>query len=237
MRTVHHLPIDEVVPPARAILEAQGVPHFRQNDGSSKDLALEAIQLYREKANPAALIMDVAKDEFASVFNGEGRNEIESPVKPIYEASDTLALFAVTIGQALCTEISRRFQMNDFAVGSMLDAAASEGTEMAAQVVENLYRDHLGSTNTFTHRSGILRFSPGYCGWHISAQKKLFSVLRPGEIGITLNESYLMQPLKSITGVIITGEKSIFIFDDTYSFCRACADHTCRERIQVMMDQ
>lgn len=50
------------------------------------------------------------------------------------------------------------------------------------------------------------RFSPGYCGWHITEQKKIFSLLPPRICDITLNDSCLMHPIKSISGVIGIGE-------------------------------
>ena len=237
MRTITPIPVEAALPSVRSVLEAQGIPHFQQNNDRTKSLAREAIALYQEKAKSIGILMEVPKEQFAFVFNGEGRNENESPVGPISQASTALALTAVTIGETICKEISNLFQTNDFALGSMLDATASEGTEMTAQLVESLYRKHLEETGRLSSRDGILRFSPGYCGWHISGQKKLFDALRPSEIGISLNESYLMQPLKSISGIIIAGEKHIFYFDDTFSFCRDCADHSCRERIQTIMDQ
>lgn len=237
MRTIIQIPVDGVFPPVGAILEAQGIPRFRQNDERTKLLALEAIEIYRERAKPTGIFMEVTAEEFAFVFQGEGRNESESPVRPISEASDQCALYAVTTGETLCTEISRRFLSRDFALGSMLDAAASEGTEMTAQVLQNVYRSHLKDKHSLGPRDGMLRFSPGYCGWHVSGQKKLFNLLRPEEIDISLNDSCLMKPLKSISGVIIVGRKDIFAIDDTFSFCRDCVDHTCQERIQALMNQ
>lgn len=50
------------------------------------------------------------------------------------------------------------------------------------------------------------RYSPGYCGWHVSEQQKLFSlfpVVSP--CGIRLTESSLMIPIKSVSGVIGVG--------------------------------
>ena len=237
MRTVIQIPIDDVTPSPAAILEAQGVPHGRHNHERTRGLALQALGIYREKARPAGCLMETTNEVFASVFHGEGRNEKESPVKPIAEASTHRALFAVTIGEPVCREISDRFRANDFALGSMLDAAASAGADMAAQVLEDLFRKELAEKGRLGPRDGVLRFSPGYCGWHMSSQRKLFDVLRPGELGITLNMSFLMQPLKSVTGAILSGEKGIFIFDDTFAFCRDCTDHTCRDRIQTIMNQ
>ncbi len=46
------------------------------------------------------------------------------------------------------------------------------------------------------------RFSPGYGDLSMEFQKDLFRVLVPGKIGITLSESLLMSPSKSVTAVI-----------------------------------
>lgn len=237
MRTIVQIPIDDATPSTAAILEAQGVPRHRHGHKGTSALALLALGIYREKARPTGILLDATPGEFARVFHGEGRNEPESPVRAISGASTHHALFAVTIGEPVCTEIAERFRTNDFALGAMLDAAASAGADMAAGVLEDRWRSSLRSRGLYGTREGVLRFSPGYCGWHISAQRQLFDLVHPADIGVTLNESYLMQPLKSVTGGILCGPKDIFIVDDAFPFCKECTDHTCRERMQAVIDQ
>ena len=62
---------------------------------------------------------------------------------------------------------------------------------------------------------GVLRYSPGYCGWHVSGQINLFNTLTPEKIGITLGESCLMNPLKSVSGVLVAGPPNIHISTPT----------------------
>ena len=50
-------------------------------------------------------------------------------------------------------------------------------------------------------------YSPGYCGWHVREQMKLFSLLPPAPCGITLNDSCLMTPIKSVSGIIALGKE------------------------------
>lgn len=85
--------------------------------------------------------------------------------------------------------------------------------------------------------AATMLFSPGYCGWHVSGQKRLFESLRPDEIGIELSESFLMQPLKSVSGVIVVGPREIFDFDDAFSFCDECSTHSCRDRIRTVLER
>ena len=237
MQDIINISIEDAISSIRAVLEAQGIPHDRQTDERTNQLAQEALSVFRDKATPAGIIKEVSQDEFGKVFDGVGLNNDDSPVKPIFRASEHLALYAVTLGERICAEIAQLFREREFALASMLDSAASEGAERTAEAVERVYQARLRKSGGLDSHRGILRFSPGYCGWHISAQKKLFDILGPHGIGIALNESYLMQPIKSISGVIISGEKEIFDFDDNFSFCRDCSTHECRERILAVKNQ
>jgi len=237
IRKILEIPVAEVLPSPVAVMGGQGIPRWIAPDGRIARLAEDAVALYRDRARPAGIIVEITGGEFGTVFQGRGSNEPDSPVGPIYRASDHLALFAVTVGEAVCAEIARLFRENDFALGSMLDSAASEGADLAAQSAEEFYRGHLKRSGMLDSRGGTLRFSPGYCGWHISAQRALFDALQPGAIGITLNDSFLMQPLKSVSGVILSGRRDIFDFEDVFSFCRDCRTHSCRDRIASLLEQ
>ena len=109
----------------------------------------------------------------------------------------------------------------------MLDAAASEGAERFVNVIEKRFA---GRTSTGS-RTAVLAYSPGYCGWHVSAQRKLFDRLRPTECGITLNSSFLMSPLKSVSGVLVAGHPEIHEFPDEFECCAVCVTRECRDRL------
>lgn len=237
MRKAMSIPIDSATPSAGAVLKGQGVPQRAVSNETMTRLAQEAISIYRDMSDPVGVLMEISKADFEAVYNGEGKNEDEAPLGSIYPASDSLALFAATVGENVGAEITRLFDANDFALGSMLDSAASEGAEMAARIVESYYQSYLREKDRLTSSFGVLQFSPGYCGWHVSAQKKLFEFLRPGDIGIELGESFLMRPLKSISGVIVVGPKETFEFEDVFPFCSRCDTHSCRDRIKAILEQ
>ena len=50
------------------------------------------------------------------------------------------------------------------------------------------------------------RYSPGYCGWNVSDQQKLFALLPKNFCGVSLNENSMMLPVKSISAVIGIGK-------------------------------
>ena len=229
MHEIIDIDIEKTIPSKMAILRAQGIPDHAHPGQKILDMIQSVLETYRNLARPVGIVKDISMQRFTSVYMGEGENDPETPLEDIYKFSDSLALFAVTIGEDICSEIRRLFETNDFAQASILDSTASEGTELAAIFAERVQADYLkGAMNT---KPGIAvsRFSPGYCGWHISGQKKLFEFLQPDKIGITLNDSCLMQPIKSISGVFVAGNEKIFEISDSYPFCSDCASHSCQE--------
>ncbi len=75
---------------------------------------------------------------------------------------------------------------------------------MGSVMVENLveqFQSHMGEHYQAQDKLVTLRFSPGYCDWPVTEQKKLFKLLDFKKIGVELSDSCLMQPRKSISGV------------------------------------
>ena len=62
------------------------------------------------------------------------------------------------------------------------------------------------------------RFSPGYCGWHVSQQQLLFPLFNGHTCGIRLTDSSLMLPIKSVSGIIGLG-KEVRRLDYTCGLC------------------
>ena len=71
------------------------------------------------------------------------------------------------------------------------------------------------------------RFSPGYGDLPLEMQKDVFRVLDcPRKIGLTLNESLLMSPSKSVTAIIGIGGKA----EETKNKCGTCEKTDCAYR-------
>jgi len=45
------------------------------------------------------------------------------------------------------------------------------------------------------------RYAPGYCGWPLYEQQNILECLQPSHIGVTMSESFSLQPMHSITGI------------------------------------
>ena len=118
--------------------------------------------------------------------------------------AETLAFFVATAGAGI-TEWSRRvMQEQDYLQAYFIDALGSELVEKAADWLEEQVIAWSGERGQATTN----RYSPGYCGWSVSEQHKFFSLL-PGKFcGISLTDSALMQPEKSVSGVVGIGGRS-----------------------------
>jgi hypothetical protein len=222
------LELRDILPEQGAVLQHQGIPKHVNVSQTTQALFKNAMEIFTENANPVSLIGTLSIDQFDSIFRGEGNNPEDIPLKHIYPQAEQLALFALTMGSHISEKIEQLFKDNDFALGSMLDAVASLAADKAAEVCENYFHRQLGEPSDLT----VLSYSPGYCGWHISAQKKLFQFLHPEIIGISLNDSYLMIPLKSVTGVLVAGKKEIHFFDNDFPFCDDCKTYSCLVRMK-----
>jgi hypothetical protein len=234
MREVVSIDLDEVLPDASAVLESQGIPAGVDPGERTRGLLTDALDLLRECIQPVGVFAEVTGDEFTAVHRGMDRNAPETPLEIIYPRATRLALFAVTLGSAVGARIVNLFALKDFALGSMLDGAASEATEKAGDAVERQFFRRLKDEG-ISPETQPLRYSPGYCGWHLSGQSALFECLQPQEIGLSLRESFLMEPLKSMSGVLVAGPPRIHLFKPDYPFCESCRTHSCRPRMRAIM--
>ncbi len=225
---------DPFVPTREVVLELQGVPKTGKISPQSEALLASALEEVDGLAEPKAVYRPVSEEDFAAVYAGEGVNEHPNPVDEIFPRAGRLALFALTLGPVISDRITSLFREGDFALGYMLDSVASVMAEQVADRVEAHFEEALERNGLPERSRAVMRYSPGYCGWDLSGQRSLFQFLDPGRIGITINESCLMTPMKSVSGVMIAGEPEIHYFENDYRFCRECRTKTCRGRIRAL---
>jgi hypothetical protein len=112
-----------------------------------------------------------------------------------------VAAFIATAGSAIGQRSRELMAAGDYFGALVFDAVGSERAEAAeAEVIKSL-RNHLAAANL-----GLtLPYSPGYCGMSLTEQRKLFGLLGEETAGVELTEACLMQPIKSISGLIGIG--------------------------------
>jgi hypothetical protein len=226
---------DAMAPARERVFENQGIPAGTTVQAETEALYTAAIGLLSSVGAPAGIILEVSQAEFERVYHGQGWNEPRTPVGDIYPQADSLALFAVTVGERISREIKERFAADDFALACMLDSAASVAADDLAERAKTHFLESLAKQGRTTPETGALTYSPGYCGWHITGQERLFEALQPEQIGITLSETFLMQPMKSVSGVVLAGPRKIHDFRNNYPFCSMCETQGCRARIRGLL--
>lgn len=224
--------INEILPSREKVFDSQGVNPALKISERIEEMYKESLQLFTQLAHPVGIVAEVGKDEFADIYRGEGNNEKNNILINIYPRAEHLKLFALTIGKKVSAKIELLFQENEYPTGYMLDSIASIAADNTIEILQEKNLGKLKKENLASEDTRVLSYSPGYCGWHISGQKRLFAYLNPGKIGISLNTSYLMTPLKSVSGVLVAGSKDIHLFTPNYPFCKSCKTHSCIQRMK-----
>ncbi|NDV64742.1 vitamin B12 dependent-methionine synthase activation domain-containing protein [Bacteroides sp. 224] len=137
--------------------------------------------------------------------------------------SEQFVFFAATAGKEFEAWMDCLKDTDDIVMQYIADSLGSCLAEKTADYMEKVLQEEISSQG-WLHTN---RFSPGYCEWHVSEQKKLFSLFpvdRP--CGIELTESSLMMPIKSVSGVIGIGRK---VKKMPYS-CGICGFERCYRR-------
>lgn len=136
---------------------------------------------------------------------------------------DRLILFGATVGLPLDRLIAR-YGMVSPAKGLMLQAIGAERIEALCNVFCNKIRQEAACAGLRT----APRFSPGYGDLPLELQRDIFRVLDCSRrIGLTLNESLLMSPSKSVTAILGLGPDAA---DDHTTGCSRCAKTDCIHR-------
>ena len=214
--------ISSIIPSKEDVLKFQNVKNINDVPNILIDNLELSLELLKEKSNPIAIVKECSKSDFTDIYFGEGENAADSPLPHIIKIAERLHLFVVTIGEHITEEINNYFNQNEFPIGSFIDSGASLTADNIVGILEN----------RVASQSTTFAYSPGYCGWHVSGQRKLFQFLKPEQIGITLNNSCLMTPLKSVSGVLVSGPSDIHIFNNNYSFCEECITYSCKIRMK-----
>ena len=133
--------------------------------------------------------------------------------------SEKIALFLCTAGPEI-GELSKQLMSDGETLkGYIIDVVGSEIAESAMDGIQNSLEAEMKNQGLYITN----RYSPGYCGWNVSEQQKLFTFFPENFCGIKLSDSSLMYPIKSISGIIGIGKE---VKENNYP-CKLCDDKNC----------
>lgn len=143
----------------------------------------------------------------------------------LVNTADRFAVVVATAGAALDDWVRSLSEQGDPLAAFIVDGLGTVVAEQAAEWLEEKVSDWAASRGLNVTRM----YGPGYCGWDVYEQHRLFSLLPPGFCGITLSKSALMSPVKSISGVIGLGEGA----ERKVHGCAICDLSNCFRRVHA----
>jgi len=136
--------------------------------------------------------------------------------------SERLAFFLMTAGNGIENWSRELMSGGDPLGGYIVDLLGSEIVEAGMDHMQDeLEREMEGQAMRISNR-----YSPGHCGWLVDEQQKLFSFFPDNFCGVSLMDSSLMLPIKSVSGIIGIGKD---IKKKAYS-CQVCDVEDCLYR-------
>ncbi|MBR5937124.1 MAG: Vitamin B12 dependent methionine synthase activation subunit [Clostridiales bacterium] len=134
-------------------------------------------------------------EEGFPVFPFEQRSE---KLRKNLQGCDRAVLFAATIGSGI-DRLIRRYEKADPKLGLLLQGLGAERVESLCDA----FNDEVKEICEEIGRATRMRYSPGYGDLPIEVQKVFLPLLdAERRLGITLSESCLMAPSKSVTAII-----------------------------------
>ena len=135
-----------------------------------------------------------------SICTGGIEFESGKIISKLMRGAEKIVLFLASAGLNYDRWVDELKEEGDYLDVFVADSIGTGIAEKAGDYMERLLEKEIGELK---HTN---RFSPGYCGWNVVEQKKLFSLFPPGICGVTLRESCLMTPIKSISGILGIGK-------------------------------
>lgn len=148
---------------------------------------------------PAALVLPVpiavVKEREVQLAGGPALHS--RALASMLRASDHAILFLLTLGPRLDAEVGALSEAGELLEAVLLDTAGWAALEAGARGL----RAHLLERWRAAGRGVTHRLGPGHLDWPLEEQALLFQAFERGNDLVRLNESGVMVPLKSVSGV------------------------------------
>lgn len=142
-----------------------------------------------------------------------------------FQKARELAILLVTIGLPLEHEVERLYNSGDAGVGCFLDLFGSAAVDQVAYKAREVINEEVRLTGyeamssgycigktcpAYTDCGGVVAYwlAPGYADLATKEQKKVFTLLDGGKIGVHLSDSCMMTPRKSYTCLLPIGPQT-----------------------------
>lgn len=144
------------------------------------------------------IIFDITSHEPNSTSINPKYCFLSKAVAEFLKNSMQVVLMAGTVGHDIMSTIKSAINTEDAVKAMIYDAVASETADACLDWLCNHLKGELPRTG---HILTKYRYSAGYGDFPLSEQKKFYELLKLNEMGITLSESYILNPEKTVTAL------------------------------------
>lgn len=130
-----------------------------------------------------------------------------------------VVILSATLG-IVADNLLRRYSVTDIAKAAMIQAICAAMIEDYCDFIQQEVENQLLNENLFL----TSRFSPGYSDFSIVHQKDILSMLQCNKkIGLTISDSYMLSPTKSVTAIMGITKKRC----EHHDKCSQCNQSNC----------
>jgi len=207
------------------ILRFQGYKQADIPDVEVRRLFDEALSHGRALMEPRAVVrwLGVTRQD-ADLLEAGGVALRIPRTRQSWGAVEQVVAALCTIGDRLERRVAELWEARELPLASMLDSVGSGAVESLAEYVNDvLCQEGIARGLRVTNR-----ISPGYGAWDVAQQRELFRLCPGDVIGIGLNASCFMTPVKSIS--LLAGAGPTARVDHYFSQCARCWMRECAYR-------
>ena len=165
----------------------------------------------------------VSNLEDGVIITGQGYQFlVNKEILHLFQNSQYLLFTIATIGPKIEQIVQERFKKNQYLKAMVLDAVGTVAVKTVGQWTNHFLEEKYKEMGFQFSRY----FEPGSSDWDIAEQEKVFAILKPGRIGVNLNNYYMMTPTKSLSWIRGMGQNLLYSYRDEFS-CDYCTLTKC----------
>ena len=176
-----------------------------------------AIRLSKEMTDE---VRRVARPSFAYTFIKDTDFRYGKIIREGLNNAEYYVIVVSTLGKEV-DDLIHHYQETDMVNAFAANAVASELAEAVQRIAIHRIESELPSEDKLSNP-----YSPGYCGWMLKEQRKLFAYFDESPCGIQLTDSCLMLPIKSISSLLAIGKQ----VKKTPYGCSVCEKTDCYKK-------
>ena len=153
--------------------------------------------------------------ESGHIFNGPN-------ISKILKGSEIASILIYTLGKKIDDIIKKEQDSGDTLGTIIMDTITTSMLSVAGEYASKIIKDN----NIIQKGYGATcKYSPGQYKWTIEEQREIFNMVDGSKIGVHLNDSFLMIPFKSVSGIYGFGPEDKI--NKTRVACDLCPRENC----------